>query len=115
MKNNFWSLIWYSFNKIQSALLTFVGTFISIILAFHPVESQIPLGIVIVLALILLLAIVTVVNALNKLLTECKDLNQKLKTLEQENEQLKKITQKRLIPRILSARNYQINDIPGIF
>ena len=114
-KNNFWGRIWYSFNKIQSALITFVGIFISIILALYPAKSQISLGIVIVVVLISLLIIVTMINAFNTLLAEYKNLNQKLETVEQDNEELQKIAQTRLIPKILLADNRQINDTSGIF
>ncbi len=115
MKDNFWGIIWSSFLEVQGALITFIGIFVSIGLARFPVKSQVSLDILIIIVLILLLMIVTAVNACNRLFVEYRKLNHKLETVERENEQLNKISQKRLIPEILSARDYQINNISGIF
>ena len=67
MKNNFWSLIWSSFNEIQGSLITFIGIFVSIQLARFPAKTQIPLDIFIIAILILLLIIATLIRAINKI------------------------------------------------
>ena len=100
MKNNFWGLIWSSFNEIQGSLITFLGIFVSILLARFPVKTQIPLDIFIVAVLILLLIIATVIRAISTLLFENKDLKQKLA--------------QPLIPKIISVRKYQISQAEGI-
>lgn len=100
MKNNFWSLIWSSFNEIQGSLITFIGIFVSILLARFPVKTQIPLDLFIIVILILLLIIATVINAIGKLLAE--------------NTELKQRIAQPLIPKIIFARKYQISDVDGI-
>ncbi|MEL6496186.1 MAG: hypothetical protein AAFQ41_13850, partial [Cyanobacteria bacterium J06623_7] len=93
MKNNFWSLIWSSFNEIQGSLITFIGIFVSVLLARFPVKTQIPLDIFIIAILIFLLIIATLIKAINKIL-----------------EQVNKLS----IPKILSARRYLIQGQPEI-
>ncbi|MEM8719917.1 MAG: bZIP transcription factor [Cyanobacteria bacterium P01_G01_bin.39] len=100
MKNNFWSLIWSSFNEIQGSLITFIGIFVSILLTRFPVKTQIPLDSFIVTVLILLLIIATVIKAINTLFVEYKELQQKVS--------------QPLIPKILSARKYEIMEREGI-
>ncbi len=100
MKNNFWSLIWSSFNEIQGSLITFLGIFVSIFLARFPVKTQISLDTFIIIVLILLLIIATVIKAINTLFAEYKELQQRL--------------EQPLIPKILSARRYEILEISGI-
>lgn len=99
-KPNFWSLIWSSFVEIQGALITFIGFFVSILISWFPVKTQIPLGVFIIVTLILLLIIFTVVNAFNKLIVEYL--------------KLQELTNKTLIPRILSARKYKTQAYDGI-
>ena len=100
MKNNFWSLIWSSFNKIQGSLITFIGIFVSILLARFPAKTQIPLDIFIIAILILLLIIATLIRAINKIFVEYRLLLEKVNKLS--------------IPRILSARRYSIQGQSGI-
>lgn len=114
MKDNFWGLIWSSFLEVQGALITFIGIFVSIGLSRFPVKTQVSLDIFIILVLILLLIIVTAINACNKLFVKYNKLKQELETVSQENKQLNVIARKRIIPRIISARNYQIKNISGI-
>ncbi|MGL6343523.1 MAG: bZIP transcription factor [Waterburya sp.] len=100
MKNNFWSLIWSSFNEIQGSLITFIGIFVSILLARYPVKTQISLDVFIIVILILLLIIATLTNAIGKLLTENKELKQRIA--------------QPLIPKIIFTRKYQISEVEGI-
>ena len=100
LNENFWSLIWSSFNEIQGSLITFLGIFVSILLARFPVKTQIPLDIFIIVVLVLLLIIATVLSAITKLFSEYQDLKQKFA--------------QPLIPKILSARQYQIVEQAGI-
>lgn len=100
MKNNFWSLIWSSFNEIQGSLITFIGIFVSVLIARFPVKTQISLDVFIVVILISLLIIATVTNAIGKLLTENKELKQRIA--------------KPLISKIIFARKYQISGVEGI-
>ncbi len=100
MKNNFWSLIWSSFNEIQGSLITFFGIFVSVLIARFPVKTEIPLDLFIIIILILLLVIATLIKAINKILIEYKSLLDQVK--------------KPLIPKILSARPYQTQGQTGI-
>ena len=100
MKNNFWSLIWSSFNQIQGSLITFIGIFVSLLLARFPVKTKIPLDIFVIVVLVLLLIIATVIRAIDTLLTENKELKQKIA--------------QPLIPKIRFARKYQILQTEGI-
>lgn len=100
MKNNFWSLIWSSFNEIQGSLITFIGIFVSVLLARFPVKTQIPLDVFIIIILILLLVIATVIKAIGKLLTE--------------NKELKQTIAQPLIPKIISAREFSTLETKGI-
>lgn len=100
MKNNFWNLLWSSFNEIQGSLITFIGIFVSILLARFPVKTQVSLDTFIIIVLILLLIIATVIKAINTLFTEYKDLQQRLV--------------QPLIPKILSSRKYEILERAGI-
>lgn len=100
MKNNFWSLIWSSFNEIQGSLITFIGIFVSILLARFPVKTKIPLNTFIIVVLILLLIIATVIKAINTLFVEYKELQQRLA--------------QPLILKIISARKYEIVEQVGI-
>ena len=67
MKNNFWSLIWSSFNKIQGSLITFIGIFVSILLSRFPVKTKIPLDTFIIVVLILLLIKVITIQGEGKI------------------------------------------------
>lgn len=100
MKNNFWSLIWSSFNEIQGSLITFIGIFVSVLLARFPVKTQIPLDTFIIVVLILLLIIATVVKAISTSIDKNRELQQRLA--------------QPLIPKILSVRKYQILESEGI-
>lgn len=100
MKNNFWSLIWSSFNEIQGSLITFLGIFVSVLLARFPAKKQIPLDIFIIVVLILLLIVATVIRAISTLLAENQELRQKLV--------------QPVIPKITFARKYQISQVEGI-
>ena len=100
MKNNFWSLIWSSFNKIQGSLITFIGIFVSILLSRFPVKTKIPLDTFIIVVLILLLIIATVLKANDTLFTEYKELQRKIA--------------RPLIPKIIFARKYQTLEAKGI-
>lgn len=48
IKPSFWNLTWSSFVEIQGGLITFIGFFISILLYWFPVDTQIPLGVFII-------------------------------------------------------------------
>lgn len=101
MKSNFWSLIWSSILEIGLGLLTFIaGIFVLVTITRFSVKTPISLG-WFILAVLFLLGIIAILgNALYKISIEYRELEQR-------------ITQQ-LIPKILSAKKYNILERAGI-
>lgn len=107
MKDNFWGLIWSSFLDIQGILIGFLGVFITIVLSRFPVKTNIPLDLAIVILFFILLLIVTLFNAASKSFSEYKKAKAELEKLKTKNSELELKVNRRLLPKILLARQPQ--------
>ncbi|MBO0348456.1 hypothetical protein J0895_04920 [Phormidium pseudopriestleyi FRX01] len=81
MKKNFGELIWSSFLEIQGVLIGFIGILITIILSRLPVKTQIPLDLVIAIALFMLLLVVTLIKASYQSFKTAQELSQLQKSV----------------------------------
>jgi|GEM_PF-1157584 len=107
MKDNFWSLIWSSFLDIQGILIGFLGVVITIVLSRFPVKTNIPLDLAIVILFFILLLIVTLFKAASKSFSEYKKAKVEFEKLTIRNDELEAKVNRRLLPKILLARQPQ--------
>jgi hypothetical protein len=107
MKDNFWGLIWSSFLDIQGILIGFLGVVITIVLSRFPVKTNIPLDLAIVILFFILLLIVTLFNAASKSFSEYKKAKAESEKLKTRNSELEVKVNRRLLPKILFARQPQ--------
>ena len=107
MKDNFWGLIWLSFLDIQGFLIGFLGVVITILLSRFPVKTNIPIDLAIVILFFILLLIVTLFNAVSKAFNEYKKAKILLDNLTIRNSELEAKVNRRLLPKILFARQPQ--------
>ena len=111
MKNNFWGLIWSSFNEIQGVLLGLLGFLGGIALIRYPFNTSIPLDIVIVVSFFTLLLIATLLSAVNTLLRQKQKLEAEVKQLQEVNQNLENIIKQGITPRILRSQKQGNNNI----
>jgi cell division protein FtsL len=111
MKNNFWGLIWSSFNEIQGVLLGLLGFLGGIALIRYPFNTSIPLDIVIVVSFFTLLLIATLLSAVNTLLRQKQKLEAEVKQLQEVNQKLETEIKQRIIPKILRIQKNVISEI----
>ena len=111
MKNNFWGLIWSSFNEIQGVLLGLLGFLGGIALIRYPFNTSIPLDIVIVVSFFTLLLIATLLSAVNTLLRQKQKLEAEVKELQEVNQKLETEIKQRIIPKILRVQKDANNNI----
>ena len=111
MKNNFWGLIWSSFNEIQGVLLGLLGFLGGIALIRYPFNTSIPLDIVIVVSFFTLLLIATLLSAVNALLRQKQKLESDIKQLQEVNQNLETEIKQRIIPKILRIQKNVISEI----
>lgn len=76
MKKNFGDLIWSSFFEIQGVLIGFLGIGITIVLSRFSFKTQIPLDLVIGIALFMLLVVVTLIKASYQSFKTAQELSQ---------------------------------------
>jgi hypothetical protein len=107
MKDNFWGLIWSSFLDIQGILIGFLGVVITIVLSRFPVKTNIPLDLAIVILFFILLLIVTLFKAASKSFSEYKKAKAEFEKLKIRNGELEAKVNRRLLPKILFARQPQ--------
>lgn len=107
MKDNFWGLIWSSFLDIQGILIGFLGVVITIVLSRFQVKTNIPLDLAIVILFFILLLIVTLFNAASKSFSEYKKAKAESEKLKTRNSELEVKVNRRLLPKILFARQPQ--------
>lgn len=111
MKNNFWGLIWSSFNEIQGVLLGLLGFLGSIALIRYPFNTSIPLDLVIIVSFFTLLFIATLLSAVNTLLRQKQKLEAEVKQLQEVNQKLETEIRQRIIPKILRVQKDANNNI----
>jgi hypothetical protein len=111
MKNNFWGLIWSSFNEIQGGLLGLLGFLGGIALIRYPDHTSIPLDLVIIVSFFTLLLIATLLSVVNTLLRQKQKLEAEVKQLQEVNQNLETEIKQRIIPKILRIQKNVISDI----
>ncbi|MCZ8064763.1 MAG: bZIP transcription factor [Microcystis sp.] len=111
MKNNFWGLIWSSFNEIQGVLLGLLGFLGGIALIRYPFNTSIPLDLVIIVSFFTLLLIATLLSAVNTLLRQKQKLEAEVKQLQEVNQKLETEIKQRIIPKILRVQKDANNNI----
>ena len=111
MKNNFWGIIWSSFNEIQGVLLGLLGFLGGIALIRYPDHTSIPLDLVIVVSFFTLLLIATLLSAVNTLLRQKQKLEAEVKQLQEVNQKLETEIKQRIIPKILRVQKNANNHI----
>ena len=111
MKNNFWGLIWSSFNEIQGVLLGLLGFLGGIALIRYPFNTSIPLDLVIIVSFFTLLLIATLLSAVNALLRQKQKLEAEVKQLQEVNQNLETEIKQRIIPKILRVQKDANNNI----
>jgi hypothetical protein len=111
MKNNFWGLIWSSFNEIQGVLLGLLGFIGSIVLLRYPFNTSIPLDLVIVVSFFTLLLIATLLMAVNTLLRQNRKLESDIKQLQEVKQTLETEIKQRLIPKIVRIQKKSSGEI----
>ncbi|CCI30517.1 MULTISPECIES: hypothetical protein [Microcystis] len=111
MKNNFWGLIWSSFNEIQGVLLGLLGFLGGIALIRYPFNTSIPLDLVIIVSFFTLLLIATLLSAVNTLLRQKQKLEAEVKQLQEVNQNLENIIKQGITPRILRSQKQGNNNI----
>ncbi|WP_286826078.1 bZIP transcription factor [Microcystis sp. LSC13-02] len=111
MKNNFWGLIWSSFNEIQGVLLGLLGFLGGIALIRYPFNTSIPLDLVIIVSFFTLLLIATLLSAVNALLRQKQKLEAEVKQLQEVNQKLETEIKQRIIPKILRVQKDANNNI----
>jgi hypothetical protein len=111
MKNNFWGLIWSSFNEIQGGLLGLLGFLGGIALIRYPDHTSIPLDLVIIVSFFTLLLIATLLSVVNTLLRQKQKLEADIKQLQEVNQNLETEIKQRIIPKILRIQKNVISDI----
>ncbi|NCS76395.1 MAG: bZIP transcription factor [Microcystis aeruginosa K13-07] len=111
MKNNFWGLIWSSFNEIQGVLLGLLGFLGGIALIRYPDHTSIPLDLVIIVSFFTLLLIATLLSAVNALLRQKQKLEAEVKQLQEVNQKLETEIKQRIIPKILRVQKDANNSL----
>jgi hypothetical protein len=104
MKNNFWELIWSSFNEIQGVLLGLLGFLGGIALIRYPFNTSIPLDLVIIVSFFTLLLIATLLSTVNTLLRQKQKLESEVRQLQETNQKLDNIIKQGVSPKILRAK-----------